>query len=118
MMHFETNKDMTVSLALARIDRSRPQTLAGNLAQTAACLRHYVSDERLQKIKESGVLVLVMTGTWDNLVNPKNSYYLAEKLGCPLEVFEGSGHGLPGEQSERYNKTLDGHFSKAIALRK
>lgn len=117
MMEFETNKDMAISLFLARIARSRPQTFAGNMAQTAACLRHYVSDERLQKIKESGVFALVMTGTWDNLVNPKNSYYLSEKIGCSLEVFEGSGHGLPGEQSVRYNKTLDDHFTKAIALR-
>jgi pimeloyl-ACP methyl ester carboxylesterase len=117
MMHFETNKDMSVSLFLARIDRSRPQTLAGVVAQTAACLRHYVSDERLEKIKESGVPALVMTGTWDNLVNPKNSYHLSEKISCPLELYEGSGHGLPSEQSERYNKMLDHHFTKAIALR-
>lgn len=117
LQHFETNRDMSISLFLARIERSRPQTLGGNIGQTAACLRHYVSDQRLEKIKESGIPVLVMTGTWDNLVNPKNSYHLAKVLGCQFELFEGSGHGLPGEQPIRYNKLLDEHFSNAALKR-
>ncbi|KAI8090185.1 Alpha/Beta hydrolase protein [Gilbertella persicaria] len=116
MVQFETNRDMSVSLFLARLDRSRPQTLAGNIGQTAACLRHYVSDQRLLKIKESGIPVLVVTGTWDNLVNPKNSHHLSRVLGCPLEIFEGSGHGLPGEQPVRYNQLIDNHFSKASSV--
>ena len=118
MVKFDTNRDMVVSMALARIDRSRPQTLGGNLGQMAACLRHYVSDERLLKIKESGIPVLVVTGTWDNLVNPQNSFHISKVLDCPIEQFEGSGHGLPGEQPVRYNKLLDEHFSKAAALKK
>ncbi|KAI7887700.1 Alpha/Beta hydrolase protein [Mucor mucedo] len=117
LQHYETNRDMSTALFLARIERSRPQTLGGNIGQTAACLRHYVSDQRLLKIKEAGIPVLVMTGTWDNLVNPKNSHHLAQVLDCQLEIFEGSGHGLPGEQAVRYNKYLDEHFSKA-ALKK
>lgn len=117
LQHFETNREMSISLYLARIERSRPQTLGGNIGQTAACLRHYVSDQRLLKIKEAGIPVLVMTGTWDNLVNPKNSRHLAKVLDCQLEIFEGSGHGLPGEQAVRYNKYIDEHFSKA-ALKK
>ncbi|CAO3649087.1 unnamed protein product [Mucor hiemalis] len=114
---YATNKDMAVATFLARIDRTRPQPLRGNIGQTAAALRHYVSDERLKKIKDSGLPVIVMTGTWDNLVNPKNSYHLAEVLGCHLEVFEGSGHALPTEQSLRYNKFIDEHFTIAAALR-
>lgn len=111
--HFETNKDMSISVALARLERSRPQTLGGNLGQMAACLRHYVSDQRLLKIKEAGIPVLVITGTFDNLVNPKNSYHLSEVLGCKIHVFEGSGHGLPAEQAVGYNHLLDEHFSNA-----
>lgn len=106
---------MQIAMFLARIDRSRPQTFGGNVGQTAACLRHYVSDDRLKIIKDSGLPVLVMTGTWDNLVNPKNSYYLAKVLECQLELFEGSGHGLPGEQPIRYNKLIDDHFTNAAA---
>lgn len=113
--HFETNRDMFISTYLARLERSRPQTLTGNIGQTAACLSHYVSDSRLLKIKESGIPVLVMTGTWDNLVNPKNSYHISKVLGCPMEVFEGGGHGIPGEQPARYNKLIDDHFSGATS---
>ncbi|KAL7311799.1 hypothetical protein PS15m_009518 [Mucor circinelloides] len=116
MMKFDTNRDMIISMALARIDRSRPQTLGGNLGQMAACLRHYVSDERLLKIRQSGIPVIVVTGTWDNLVNPQNSFHLSKVLDCPLEQFEGSGHGLPGEQPARYNKLIDQHFSRAAGL--
>ncbi|CAO3637414.1 unnamed protein product [Mucor fragilis] len=116
MVKFDTNRDMVISMALARIDRSRPQSLGGNLGQMAACLRHYVSDERLLKIRQSGIPVLVVTGTWDNLVNPQNSFHISKVLDCPLEQFEGSGHGLPGEQPVRYNKLIDQHFSKAAGL--
>ncbi|KAI8341623.1 Alpha/Beta hydrolase protein [Choanephora cucurbitarum] len=112
-VQFETNRDMSISLFLARLDRSRPQTLTGNLGQTAACLRHYVSDERLLKIKAAGIPCLVVTGTWDNLVNPKNSYHLSRVLECPIEIFEGSGHSLPGEQPVRYNHLIDTHFTHA-----
>lgn len=116
--HCETNQDMTVSIFLARNDRIRPQTLTGNIGQTAACLRHYVSDQRLLKIKEASIPVLVLTGTWDNLVNPKNSYHLAKVLDCHLEVFEGSGHALASEQYTRYNNIIDEHFTIASKSRK
>lgn len=116
-MEFATNKDMAVANFLARIERTRPQPLKGNIGQTAAALRHYVSDERLKKIKDSGLPVIVLTGTWDNLVNPKNSHHLSKVLGCHLEVFEGSGHALPTEQSVKYNKLIDEHFTIAAALR-
>lgn len=109
--HFETNRDLFIDSYLARLERSRPQTLTGNIGQTAACLTHYVSDARLLKIKEAHIPVLVMTGTWDNLVNPNNSFHLSKVLGCPIEIFDGSGHGLPGEQPVRYNKSMDDHFS-------
>jgi pimeloyl-ACP methyl ester carboxylesterase len=56
---------------------------------------------------------LVVTGTWDNLINPANSFYLAEQLNADFECWEGSGHALPNEQAERYNNLLDVHFRKA-----
>lgn len=118
LQEYSTNHEMTVSTFMARVDRTKPQTLLGNIGQIAACLKHYVSNERLLKIKESGLPTIVLTGTWDNMVNPKNSYHIAEVLGCHLEIFEGSGHALPNEQERRYNKLLDDHFTAAISLRK
>lgn len=108
---------MSLAQYLARMDRSRPQTLIGNLAQMMAVLTHSVSDARLEKIKSSGVRCLVMTGTWDHLVNPKNSHYLSQRLGCELVVFEGSGHDLPAEEPERYNRLLDHHFRHCLPNR-
>ncbi|CEG63070.1 hypothetical protein RMATCC62417_00277 [Rhizopus microsporus] len=115
---YQTNQDLSLALQLARMDRSRPQTLWGNMAQMAACMTHHVSEARLQKIRETGIPILVMTGTWDHLVNPRNSYYLADKLGAELKVFEGAGHGLPGERQAEYNQQIDEHFTRAIKLRR
>ncbi|KAG1395768.1 hypothetical protein G6F60_010038 [Rhizopus arrhizus] len=111
---YETNADMSLAQYLARMDRSRPQTLIGHLGQMIAVLTHFVSEARLEKIKSSGVRCLVMTGTWDHLVNPKNSYYLSQRLGCELVVFEGSGHILPVEEPERYNRLMDHHFRHCL----
>ncbi|CAG8512723.1 6114_t:CDS:10 [Funneliformis mosseae] len=79
----------------------------------AACLRHYCSPDRLRRIKHNIPQILVVTGSWDNLIRPENSYYLAEQLNADFEYWEGSGHALPGEQAERYNDLLDVHFRKA-----
>jgi pimeloyl-ACP methyl ester carboxylesterase len=108
-----TNREMAIAAAMARIERSRPQPLRGNIGQTAACLTHFVSDEKLRKIKEGDIAVLIVTGTDDCLVNPQNSYYLHDMIGGQFEVFEGSGHGLPGEQTKRYNQLIDEHFWKS-----
>jgi len=40
------------------------------------------------------VPVLVLTGSEDNLVRPKNSELLAKALGVPVLVLKGAGHGL------------------------
>ena len=118
MGDYATNRDMAVDMFLARIPRTRAQTFLGNIGQTAACLRHNVSDARLTKLKETGLPIIVFTGTVDNLVNPKNSHHLSKVLECPLKVYEGSGHAIPSEQPIRYNKDIDQHFTKAAESRK
>lgn len=110
----KTNREMATHNFISHIRRSRLQPLHGNLAQTAACLTHSFSDARLLKIKESGLPVMVITGTWDNLVRPSNSYHLKRVLEPRrFEVFEGSGHAIPEEQPDRYNRFLDEHFTSA-----
>ncbi|KAI9249548.1 Alpha/Beta hydrolase protein [Sporodiniella umbellata] len=110
---YDTNADLSLALFLARMDRSRAQSLMGSLSQMAAGLRHHVSDARLRAIRETRVPVLVMTGTVDHLVDPANSYHLADILQAKLVVFEGSGHGLPSEQTDRYNTLIDQHFTNS-----
>jgi pimeloyl-ACP methyl ester carboxylesterase len=90
--------------------KSRLQPLRGNIGQTAACLRHSVSDRRLKSIKERKVPTMVVTGTIDNFINPAHSHHLQEMLDARLEIFEGSGHALPEEQSDRYNALLEEFF--------
>ncbi|KAI8849163.1 Alpha/Beta hydrolase protein [Chytridium lagenaria] len=46
----------------------------------AAAMTHYVSPARLKKIVEYKIPVIVATGTWDNLIHPSNSEYMAKIL--------------------------------------
>lgn len=78
------------------------QPLHANIAQSWAALFHHVNSKRLREIRDSGLPILVVTGTADNFVRPSGSYHLAKELNAALVVFEGSGHALPGEQTENY----------------
>jgi esterase/lipase len=70
-----------------------------------------VSEERLQEIRDNKELnILVVTGTWDNLVRPENSYYLAKVLCAKLEIFQDSGHVLITDSRDRFNSLLVQHF--------
>lgn len=111
---YETNKDFAIHGFIGHVVRSQRQNILANIGQTAACLRHYVSDERLLHIKQTGLPVLIVTGTIDHLVRPESSYHLKSVLDTArLEVFEGSGHAIPEEQAERYNALLVEHFDQS-----
>jgi hypothetical protein len=86
---FPTNRDMVKDRAIQRGKVTKVQPLHGNIGQTAACLRHYVSDTRLKLITKAGLPVMIVTGTWDYLVRPQYSYHMQKVLNCRLEVFEG-----------------------------
>lgn len=109
---YATNKELAIHGFIGSITRSRRQPLHGNLGQTAACLRHYVSDDRLRNIKSSGLPIMIVTGTFDNLVRPEYSYHMKKVLeNARFELFEGSGHAIHEEQTDRYNSLLVDHFS-------
>ncbi|KAI8384649.1 Alpha/Beta hydrolase protein [Radiomyces spectabilis] len=112
---YDTNREMAIDNFIKYIRQSRLQPLRGNVGQTVACLRHYFSDERLLAIKKSGLPVLIVTGTWDNLVRPEYSYHMKKVLDARLELFQGSGHGIPEEQPHRYNQLLDEHFTSSVS---
>lgn len=106
---------MAISGFIRNARRSKRQTLHGNIAQTAACLRHHVSDDRLVRIKSTGLPILIVTGTFDNLVRPEYSHHMNKVFkNARFEVFEGSGHAIPDEQPERYNNLLIEHFSAKL----
>lgn len=115
-----SNRELAIHGFIQNITRSRRQPLYANIAQTMACLRHHVSDERLLNIRASGLPVMIITGTTDHLVRPEYSYHMKKVFaeGARFEVFEGSGHAIPAEQPERYNDLLVEHFTAAIDNRK
>ncbi|CAO3685723.1 unnamed protein product [Rhizopus microsporus] len=114
---YATNRELASSLLIRRMRETRRQPLHGYLAQLAACLRHSVSDSRLVNIKHGGLPVMIITGTFDNLVRPAYSYHMKKILDpVRFELFEGSGHGIPEEQPERYNRLLVEHFNKSSKL--
>lgn len=108
---YASNREMAVHQYIQSHNRSRKQSLMGYLGQISACFRHYVSDERLKNIQTSGINVMIVTGTFDNLVSPHSSHHMKKILkDARFEVFEGSGHSIPDEQVDRYNHLLDKHF--------
>lgn len=114
---FATNRELAISGFINHTKRSRRQSPQGNIGQLLACLTHYVSDARLLKIKESGVPILIVTGTYDHLVRTEYSYHMKKVLGdgARFELFAGSGHAIPEEQPDRYNNLLVDHFTTSSA---
>lgn len=112
---FATNRELAISGFLDHTNRSRRQTMQGNIGQLLACLTHYVSDARLIKIQESGIAILIVTGTYDHLVRSEYSHHMKKVLGdgAKFVVFDGSGHAIPEEQPDRYNSLLVDHFTSA-----
>ncbi|KAF9169470.1 hypothetical protein BGX20_010272 [Mortierella sp. AD010] len=104
---YKTNREAIVVSFKKRLEITPLQPLHGNIAQSWAALFHHVSSKRLAQIRSSGIPVLVVTGTFDNFVRPSGSFHLAKELGCPLVIFEGSGHALPGEQTETYCRFIE-----------
>ncbi|KAI8601322.1 Alpha/Beta hydrolase protein [Dissophora ornata] len=104
---FSTNEEMAAATLKKRFANTPLQPFHANIAQSWAALLHHVSNKRLAQIRDSGLHVLVLTGTSDNFVRPSGSYHLAKELGSPLVVFEGSGHALAGEHTETYCRFLE-----------
>ncbi|KAJ3402309.1 hypothetical protein CcCBS67573_g02774 [Chytriomyces confervae] len=103
----KTNKEVITDVLIRRAVATPLQTPGGAIGQLLAVISHRVGPARLQGIVDSQIPVLVCTGTWDNLVNPQNSKYLAKMLQPRVyRVFEGAGHALTTEFSLEYNAML------------
>ncbi|KND00019.1 uncharacterized protein SPPG_04365 [Spizellomyces punctatus DAOM BR117] len=110
---FHTNREMILhSLRETRKEKG-VQSEQGRMGQLRAIGQHYVSPQRLAQIGALGIPVLVMTGTEDALIRPKNSYYIAKHIGAPLEVFKGAGHGLAQERPHRFHALMCATFAKS-----
>lgn len=92
-----------------------PPVLLSSVAQIAAVLRHNVSQERLLRLRHSGIAMQVIVGTHDLLVRTQNSHRIAATLDCPLHVIHGGGHVLTRERPAEVNKLLLDHVRAAAA---
>jgi pimeloyl-ACP methyl ester carboxylesterase len=113
---FPTNREAEMASFIERARKTPVQPFFGQMAQIAAGLSHFVSAERLHTIRDSNVPVMVITGSWDNLVNPTGSFYLKDQLRAELEVFEGAGHAVIIEKKHIYNRKLLDFFKKASSI--
>jgi len=98
-----------------RITSTIPKPSAwGFFGQIKAALTHFVSNQRLYFLKDSGIPILIMTGTYDFLVRPENSHFLHKFLAAEMEIFEGAGHCINIECEEKFNEALLKHIRKAM----
>jgi len=89
-------------IAKIRIEEAQP--LEAWQAQAAAGATHDAFD----RIGEISAPTLVVTGTADEVVEPRNSELLAERIpGARLERFDGAGHLFFWQEPERFVALLE-----------
>jgi len=104
----ETTKSELVEWWLHRARTEPALQLRFYFSQLLAPITHHVSQDRLLKLKESQLPILVMTGTNDLLVKHENSFDLKEILDPKIFlVFDGAGHGINVECREQWNKAVE-----------
>ncbi|KAI8610529.1 Alpha/Beta hydrolase protein [Chytriomyces sp. MP71] len=104
----KTNREAITAVFMSRSAVTPPPSLNGVLGQLAAVLTHHVSQLRLQTIVLARIPVLVCTGTWDNLILPSNSDFLAKALNAKVyRIFVGGGHAVIEDFCDDYNAMLE-----------
>jgi len=89
---------------------ANPFDMAGWQAQAAAGMTF----DALDRIGEIGARTLVLHGTADAVVDPRNSELLAERIpGARLELFCGCGHLFMWEQPERFVHSVADFLAEA-----
>jgi 3-oxoadipate enol-lactonase len=96
--------------AALRVMENNNQPKSSYLLQLGAVMRHDTLD-RLQDISHP---TLIMTGTEDTLVDPRNSRLIAERIpGARFMEFEETGHVFFTEKPDAVNRALI-EFLKAV----
>eukprot|EP01103_Thecamoeba_quadrilineata_P010165 TRINITY_DN2116_c0_g1_i2.p2 TRINITY_DN2116_c0_g1~~TRINITY_DN2116_c0_g1_i2.p2 ORF type:complete len:112 (+),score=20.59 TRINITY_DN2116_c0_g1_i2:631-966(+) len=100
-------REFATEAYVKRVNSEPPPRLSGFLGQISAVTTHDVSADKMRKIKDSGVPIMIGTGTDDHLVDYRNSEHLAEVL-QPAEfvTWEGAGHGVPMEKFKDFNAAI------------
>ncbi len=87
--------------------------LDGIVRQVSAVITHYVSWERLERIKSYNLQVLVVTGELDNLVGYWNGRTLAQTLNGKLLHYKDAGHGVSEQYATQVNRAIDDNIKLA-----
>jgi len=91
-----------------------PETTPKGAAGHIRCVStHSVGSKRLHMLRDSQVPIVIMTGTDDSLVRPKNSHILAKEL-HPVEfhVWEGAGHAVNVECMDAFTEVIIRNFRR------
>ncbi len=93
--------------ALEWLQRAEHTSLRFALAQILAVARHHA----LPRLSQIRAPTLVITGSGDRLIPPRNSEVLAQAIpGARLLVLPGAGHCFPLEREEETVRALCDHF--------
>ncbi|CAD6582084.1 MAG: hypothetical protein CYPHOPRED_001833 [Cyphobasidiales sp. Tagirdzhanova-0007] len=102
------NRDRLEKDFIYRYGVTRRQSLSGRVFQTAAAIGHRVSPEKLLELDRDLSKIAIITGDLDGIVNPQRSRDLHGFLPhSEFILFEGGGHALPSQYSDRLNTTIE-----------
>lgn len=88
--------------------------LHGIAGQMSAVMTHCVRPSRLRELDQSGIPILLMTGTGDKLVHFQNTVNMMRWMpNADVKMFEGAGHCINMECAEGFNMALSSHFRSA-----
>jgi len=89
--------------------------IAGLVRQVGSVLTHYVSWDRLRKLRNSKLPVLLIAGELDNLVHPNNSRLLSKALKGDLLLFSDAGHVVNEQHKDQVNTAILQHLAASDA---
>lgn len=102
-----TNREVVRPQFMWRFGFARRPHPHGAISQIAAGLTHRVSEKDLAKIDQTIPKIRILTGDWDNLVDPSHSKYMKSKMPhAQYELWPGAGHAIHVQYAKRFNAML------------
>lgn len=102
-----TNGEVIREILMWRSQFVLPPTAIGPLLQMTACLGHFISQKDLERINEEVPRISIMTGDWDQLVNPVHSEYMHKMMPkAEYHVWKDAGHAIHIQFPQAFNAYL------------
>lgn len=103
-----TNRQHVGLLFAWRIRSEKAMTQLANLLQTGAVLTHRVTHDRLAALDATIPKICVLTGDYDCLVDPRNSFELHKAMPrSELVMWEQTGHAINIQRPTLFNELLE-----------